>query len=159
MEIVRIVIRDRRHVANPNATPRIDPTEGVDQLTVVASKGRVVGCPIHRIYIVQSEVNNDVIRGKSKGALTLVLKTVGRATAMHEGGAIAAEIAHVERIAEQLLQLCGISVGGRIRQTIAIGYAVAHACDLDPLADYRGKARNHDQGNYQFGHIVRNGKR
>ena len=78
---------------------------------------------------------------------------------MHEGGAIAAEVAHVERIAKQLLQLRGISVGGRIRQTIAISYAVAHACNLDPLADYRGKARNHDQGDYQFRHIVRNGKR
>jgi len=29
----------------------------------------------------------------------------------------------------------------------------------DTLADYRGKARNHDQGDYQFGHIVRNGER
>ena len=146
-------------MANPNATPGVNPTEGVDQLTVVASKGCVVGCPIHRIYIVQSEVNNDVIRGKSKGAFTLVLKTIGRTTAMHEGGAIAAKVSHVERIAEHLLQLRGISVGGRIWQTIAIGYAVTHACDLDPLADYRGKARNHNQGDYQFGHIVRNGKR
>jgi len=27
-----------------------------------------------------------------------------------------------------------MGVGGRLRQPIAIGYAVAHACDLDPLA-------------------------